>query len=229
MAPPPFLPNVFRVVFNWTSGGNIAANVLHFHNTSGETALFNLLNVNVKSEMLVQTAKPARITTVSITHLDNLSATQEFPTVGTHWEPVTPAEDFNPATCALVSTQTGFRGLASNGRIYLPWCTDAVAQAGILTVGLEGALQTAWNTFKSAMDTAGSPLQVTSNGVYRQLTPPPNATWEQIKAPVSRPVTTLNVRSAVATQRPRQNRVQGGISTFLALRAMEEARAQPKK
>jgi hypothetical protein len=212
VAPPPLLPGVMRVALQWSRGGQSAVNVLHFA-ASDETTLAGQLNANV--------------TDLLITQLDNTSATQNFAATGAGWLGSGAGTDYDPAVAGLISTQTGFRGLGSNGRIYLPFTDSTQTTEGVLAGAIETSMQTAWTTFVTSMGAAGSPLQVTSYGVYTKGDPGPPQEWIQVSAPVSRSVTTVNVRSALATQRRRQGRVRANVITLLALRALERAQGKP--
>jgi hypothetical protein len=227
MAPPPILPNIFRCGFLWENGTQTAANVMHFF-SADETTLFGHLNANVTAGMWGMSPSTARIATVTITQLDNASATQEFATTGAHWAGSQVTGDYDPAVALLISFKTGTRGLASHGRIYLPFIESGGTTTGTIGTGAETPLQTSWAAFVAAMSGVGSPLHIASYGVYRETDPGPPPVFETVKPPTSKAVTTVDVKQALATQRRRQDRVRVGLPTLLLLQAQLE-KARPKK
>jgi hypothetical protein len=202
-------------------------NVMHFQGAVDETGLFGSLSTSVTTGMWGSVINAARITTVLITQLDNTSATQEFATSGAQWDGSALGVDTDPAVAGLVSTRTGFRGQASHGRVYLPFTDSGVTTGGLLVAGTETSMQAAWTAFITSTNSQGIPLQVVSPGTYTENE---DGSFTQVKAPLARPVVSANVRTAVATQRRRQGRVQASsASTLLMLRELSAARAKPAK
>ena len=132
----------------------------------------------------------ARIDTLIATPLDGSSTSVLHTTAaGTKWSGQVTSGDIVPQVAGLISTRTAIRGRSARGRIYLPYASETAIVDGSLAAGYQAGAATSWETFRAAMNTAGSPLVVAS-----------------YKGGTAADVTSLIVRSHLATQRRRQPR-----------------------
>jgi hypothetical protein len=190
MAHLPIIAGVQRVAFHWTTaGGASAINVMYFRATT-EATCFTALDANATSGMWTLVSNGYSVTQLIITPLDGSSATVTHPTTGAKWTGGT-AGDYIPNLALIVKETTGKRGKSYRGRIYLPAITEASQINGVLTPATVTTMQTAWNTFYTAMSTATVIPCVVSQ-----------------KLGTAENVTTFTVEPMAATQRMRLSRLR---------------------
>jgi hypothetical protein len=193
--PLPVIANTWRVAVGWheTITGQHAVNVMHFKDTLGggtATGLQTTLNGHWTAAMVASQANLALADTLSIIALDGTASTVILPgpsVVGGT------AGDWIPQVSELVSLKTGVRGRANRGRIYLPFVAEGAVGNGVLMPATVAPLNTAWEAFRVAMQTAHWSLVVAS---YDRAHSGAGA-HENI-------VTTCLVETQTATQRRRQ-------------------------
>ena len=154
--PLPIITNVFRTTLNWQiTGGPAAHTVMHFNcATGGTAAVFAALSTNVTSTMWMAQIGTCLITSVSILPLDGIAATVIYSTgSGTKWGGPQ-VGDYVVAPSVLVKLTTGARGPSHRGRAFLPYPAEAAIANGALSGSTQGSMQTAWNTFYTAMSSA---------------------------------------------------------------------------
>lgn len=164
--PLPTITDTFRCALTWQGGTGYPTpnNVIHFH-APGKTAaqVYTAIDANVAANMWAHTQNTQHVATVTVTPLDGTSVSIVNATGNpAKWGGTKTADTIIPQVCALVKITTGFRGRAYRGRIFLPWVTEGAAVGGYLTAADQTAMQTAWNTFRTAMDAAGVHLCVAS-------------------------------------------------------------------
>jgi len=191
MTPLPTITDIFRCALVWTTSHftRPAVNVIHIGQTGGTPAtVWADLDANVTAAMWGQTASDVAISQVNITPLDGSSGTVSFPTGSpSKWTGSGSAGEVTPQVAAIVKFTTLKRGRSYRGRVYLPWVHESLHSYGTFDATKRASMQTAWATFRTAMDTASSPLQVAS---YVHST--------------AEPVTACTVETLTATQRLRQ-------------------------
>lgn len=187
------IPGVVRVAFDWVTPAltRHAANVMHFHSTDEDLAsLITALDANVTANMWGHTRNDTGIVKYTLTPLDGLSGSVEHATSGTKWfGTLTGGIDIVPQASALIKLTTALRGRRFRGRVFLPWPAEVAVTSGTLNSSNQSTMQSAWNTFRSAMAAAGKDLLVAS-----------------YKEPAGVNVTATTVESLLATQRRRQPR-----------------------
>lgn len=195
MAPLPVIADVFRTTLNWEGGGGEHAhNVLHFRGTGGDSDDLSVaIFANATLEMWSSVATAAAITSLSILPLDGTSPTTVYPVAPADAAKFTGngGSEWNGGQVAgLVRLQTGVRGPANRGRIYLPFNSEANCTSGIIAPVVVDAATSAWATFMNDMIGDGFALGVAS---YK------HSNWHQA----------LNVflDDNVATQKRRNKRV----------------------
>lgn len=193
--PLPVITDVFRCSLEWRSSsvsGITAANVIHVLNTTGtSTDVYNHFNANVTAAMWNALSTDMEVFQVKITPLDGVSPTTTH-TTGTpaKWKGGAGSGP-EPAVAEVITLYTNFRGRRNRGRVFLPGVAEGVIEDGLIGNTTTAGVQTAWETFLTAMGTAGSTLVVAS-----YLDADANT------------VTSLTVREVAATQRRRQSRLR---------------------
>jgi hypothetical protein len=191
----PVIANTYRVTWDWylsNNPGARAANVLHFHDTSGTgsaNALFTALNTNVNNNMFAMQDPQANIYNVDIIPLDGHSPTSSYTFSSARGGSGTGEAIAQAAPLVLLKTAT--RGPAGRGRIFLPFLEEGAQTDGALDPTKRTTAITNWTTFRTAMDTANYPLCVATYV---------HADWHL--------VTSLSMRTVSATIRRRVNRLR---------------------
>jgi hypothetical protein len=137
-----------------------------------------------------------RVLDISIIPLDGVSSATDFTTDGTAKWSGANGTDSIPQVACLLKLQTGVRGRANRGRVYLPYVSEGATLSGIMTGSIVSSMQTAWTTFLGGVNTAspvGYELGVAS---YARAHGGTGAHFT--------PLTQLTVESFTATQRRRQ-------------------------
>lgn len=189
--PLPVIADTLRVTLNWTGpNGTSAANVMHFRGSGIDpTELMALLTNNFVANLFNAVATTAVIDTVHIIPLDGTSATQEFDAPNTAlWKGETVSSPVFPDS-VVIKLRTGERGRSKRGRVYLPFPAEGAIDLGTVLTGSLGAMQTAWETFRSSMEEDLCPWVVASYKFASALE-----------------VESLLVEGALGTQRRRQSR-----------------------
>jgi len=200
--PPPLLPAIVAVTLNWqeTTTGQTAQNRLHVSGASlalGDVATRFITAWD--ANMIGSAVLTAEIQTLTLTRLDQSTASADVPVSGTKWAGAA-AGEWSPATSPYVTFTTGFRGQASKGRWYMPFPIETAFANGLLNTGNLSAMQTGWNTFLATLQSQGIPLQVVSYGLEATPTRP------ELPAKANA-VDLVTVRAGLGTQRRRQGRV----------------------
>jgi hypothetical protein len=193
MAALPVIPNVFRVAVRWNGGAPLTAvNVMHFQKATGTSDALNAaLQTNFTAAMWGALIQAAAIYELDIIPLDGSSATSVYTVpVGLAYHGGTAGEG-NPSAAVLVKLQTGLRGRSHRGRLFLPFPGESASGNGLTLPSSVTGMQSAWDTFKSAMNTAGYVWGVASYTL---------GTFS--------PITTLKVEAPLGTQRRRQSRIR---------------------
>lgn len=213
MPPLPVISGVHRVAFNWrvSATGPFATNVMHFKGASTDTlALKNALDANVTTAMWAGCGTTTNVYQLQITPLDGSSATVIYAVSGAKWAGSVVGTAIEPAPSVIVALKTATRGRRSRGRVFIPFPDETSVNNGSFS-GTIATNQSAWDTFRTAMNTSLYPMVVASYGhgyhktggkgqpiVYTPVT------W----APDSYPVTSCTVESVLGTQRKRQSRLR---------------------
>jgi hypothetical protein len=189
MTPLPIIPGVMRCALNWTAGSQSAENVIHLRGSTGDPGdAFAALEGAVSTNLWGAASTSASITSVSITPLDGVTPTQEFPTSGPGWVGGTSGE-WSPSAAVVVSFTTATRGRSHRGRAYLPFTCDVSNVNGELGSSIHPIMTAAWNDFQAAL-TSGLEHVVASYKLHSYAV-----------------VIGYAVKSGLATQRRRQTRV----------------------
>lgn len=182
--PLPVIPDVWEVRFNWTDPGlsRAASCTLHVKDTTaiGPTpaALHAVFDTNVTENMWAAVTTDATISSVRYTLLDGTSASGLITTdLSAQW---TGSGGTDPILqgAAVVSFMTSLRGPKHRNRMYLPWIGEINNTAGVIDTATLASMQTAWNTFKTAMATSNFPLYAIS---------PTDETAEVVSSIICRP------------------------------------------
>lgn len=200
MPPLPIISGAHRVSIIWAPGTQRAIITFGISSSLSDLdALATSIDANVTAGMWGSVSPAITATEMQILKYDGTTPTYKRSLSGAKWTGSAAAGDFTVALAALVSLRTAARGPWARGRIYLPFTCESVIASGTLIAGTQTAMQTAWNTFRSAMSAAGNPLGVVS--ISTNPGPPP-------RVPTIRPVITLVVETPLATQRRRQERLR---------------------
>lgn len=152
-----------RLVWNASQAQRPAITSMHFRDTVGTqtpTDLYNDMNANVTATMWNNCANGAGVDTVQVTPLDGMSATASFNTARpAKWAGSGGTETILQGA-EVISVQSSARGPQWRNRFYLPFIGEAQQSGGTLDATAVAAAQTAWNTFLTAMTTAGWAPQV---------------------------------------------------------------------
>lgn len=165
--PLPIVANLYLARLVWANAGapRHAINDLYFHDDAGGhtgTDVYNAMAANVTHNMWLTCQSGSSIIQVVTTKLDGSAASETHTTGGgSTWSGDATGDTILQAA-TVVTLRTGFRGKSFRGRIYLPFVGDQVLSDGIFTSGTITAMQTAWETFRAAMKTAGFPIHVCS-------------------------------------------------------------------
>lgn len=166
--PLPVIEDVWQVRFNWTDPGlsRTASCTLHVKDVTaiGPTpaALHAVFDANVTENMWAAVTTDATISTVRYTPLDGVSASGLITTdLSAQW---TGSGGTDPILqgAAVISFMTAERGPKKRNRMYLPWIGEINNTAGVIDPTTLASMQTAWNTFRTAMSTSNFPLYAIS-------------------------------------------------------------------
>lgn len=190
MPPLPIIASVFRAAISWNVGiSATAVNVMHFSSdTATEATLAGFIDSNVDTGMFDCLSDQCIATTVAITKLDGVSATQIFTLANWHGSQLgTPI----PNTAAIISLRTGQRGRSHRGRVFLPGVAEDIFTTGIMSPIPVASAQSSWNTYLTNMAADDASLVVAS---YKLAT--------------ASDVTSLLAEAVCGTQRRRQSRIR---------------------
>lgn len=196
------LPNIWRVAFEWTLGGQSAANIMCFQSSATDAATLHAsIDSAVTAGMWSAQCSPGRVSRLSYTRLDGVTATSVVTTIGTKWDAGADT-DFDPAVAIYVRFNTAFRGPASRGGVKLPFTSSAQTSTGLYSGATSAAVGAAWTAFRNSMSSNGNPLHVV------HFLPKEPAVGE---AALSHPVTSVSVQSVLSTIRRRQDRIRASV------------------
>jgi hypothetical protein len=190
----PVIADVFRVTFKWTDP-NIghAVNVTHISAPAQTAAgLSAIVAAHVTTAMWGPVTADAHIYELDVLPLDGTSATHTTTGLsGSPWVGGGSGAGI-PAVAALIKLQTGLRGPANRGRIYLPFIAEGYTNEGTIDAGTVTSTTAAWDTFANDLVASSCALGVAS---YK------HADWHQAIAIACEPF--------AGTQRRRQSRLRG--------------------
>lgn len=205
---PPNLDGVFRVAMEWTDTltGQQAVNVLHVSNQAGPSPDPGVVAADLDSSahagMFASIPSTANVTRCVIVELKPGGSFGEFDLI--NWVGSdTSGDGFMPAVSALVQLGSGVRGMASRGRIFLPFTQESVAANGRLGTAAHGTLQGAWETFIGNLP-AASAAEMQLAIVSLMFRDPTTGNYV---APNYQYVSAITVDPILCTQRRRQDRV----------------------
>lgn len=205
MATLPIISNVYRVAFNWAdSGGQIAANVMHFRKaTSSASAIASAIDANISSAMWTPVSTTSRVVNLKVTPLDGTSATFVLNVTGAKWTGSS-VGNFVPQAAVVVSMRSALRGRRNRGRFFIPFIGEPYIANGVVDTSVVPTLQTAWEAFRSVMAGAGAtPITIASYGRNPATLKHPLQTW----SPFDNLCTSLAIEPNAGTQRRRQSRL----------------------
>jgi hypothetical protein len=159
MPPLPVIADVFRLTAKWTSSaGGLGENVMHFKQTAATAIDISTdFAASITQTMWGPVSAQAWMYEYDIIKLDGSSSTVTFPGgVSGKWQGGGGNTDPVVAPAGLVKQQTGLRGQANRGRIYLPFVAEGQQANGALAGAIVTSTQTAWDTFLTAMTAAAS-------------------------------------------------------------------------
>jgi hypothetical protein len=192
MPPIPVISDIDRCALVWNYTTLTAANVMHFRNSAGNVAaLVSALQANMTATMWGGVNSASSIVQSEITPLDGTSSRIVTPWAANAKWTGQQATEAIIQEAIVVKLQTGLRGRSRRGRIYIPFAAEGVQSLGILDPTVVAGMQTAWENFRVAMNSAGFPLGVASYKLELWAT-----------------CTAVQVERAFGTQRRRQNRVR---------------------
>jgi hypothetical protein len=200
---PIILPNVSQVVGKYTGPGGMTAESVWYVLSNGIAGLevFNRFSTAWQALQMGHTSTGVRLTSIKVMRLDGQTATEEFDTVGVKWDGTGTGEPL-PQVAMLVRYHTTFRGLASHGRTYAPFVSEAVDTAGHMDQSALDTISPAWVSWVNTLTTQTIPLQIVSAGR--------DATANKPALPaVNHTVTSVSIDPILATQRNRQSRLRG--------------------
>jgi len=100
---------------------------------------------------------------VDVTPLDGSGVTLPTPTGSpAKWTGTGTGGDILPTSCLLMKLNTAQRGRSHRGRIYLPFLNTNNVGDGKIGSSIQASVTTAWVAYKTALASAGAPLQVAS-------------------------------------------------------------------
>ena len=153
--------------------------------------VYALLASTVNPHQWEPVSGDGRVATVDILPLDGTSSTKTYTTpVSTEWTGQASGA-IVPAVAGLVKLQTGLRGPANRGRLFLPWLGEGAIDSGLVSSGILSTWSSHWADFGTAMAAGGAALGVAS---YK------HGTWHQ--------ATTIAVEHVCATQKRRQEQLR---------------------
>lgn len=160
--PTPVIADTFRCALLWHNPGSVLVpvNVLHVH-APGKTAsqVATALQANITQNMFLCNESSWTQDEIDILPLDGATATQQFPGSG---KTGAVAGDPIIACSVVVSLKTAQRGARGRGRVYCGPIVEAKQTSGKILTADATTIVTAWNTFVTAMNTAGCTLVVAS-------------------------------------------------------------------
>lgn len=155
--PLPVIANTFRVAFVWKDAGTsqTAANIMHFQRAASTAIdVKNDIDAHVTAAMWSVQEANAQVSRLDIIKLDGTSGTVSFTVSGAKWTGGGSASDFAPNVANVIKMQTGLRGRANRGRVYLPFVGENQTTAGAIGGAAVTAGQAAWDAFLAAMTVA---------------------------------------------------------------------------
>lgn len=163
MAPLPVIDSTHRVALNWSCGSAYAVNVLHFRSaipTADAAELADRLETSAVPHMWRLCASAAKVDSFDITPLDGSTATyhRQISTANAAKWAGQPGGDYAQALSGVITFATDKRGARYRGRMFLPFLSETVVDAGLITATATNETLTAWNTFDANMWGSLSPL-----------------------------------------------------------------------
>jgi len=199
--PLPVIADTFRCGLQWvnSAGAAVAANVIHLRRSSATAAqAFAELDNNATSNMWTALSSNNAVRDITVTPLDGVSPSQTFLTNSDGRWASTAGVQGIPQSAAVVKLTTGHRGRRYRGRLFLPYVAESQQADGALSPGTVVAMQDAWNTFLSAIDTDTWAVVIASYGKG------PHGTW----APFATDVSLALVETQCGTVRKRMSRLR---------------------
>lgn len=194
MAPLPTIANVIRVGLRWNPHDGVQPyNVMHVatNTTDLEQLALDLGDSwqDAGAGVFVRTCSGFTMTTVDLTPLDGVTATQQWP-LGHTLSGGTDGESI-PATCAVLSLKTNQRGPRGRGRLYLGPLAEGAQSNGL--VNGPDTVSAAWRAFNTALAATDSAASMVV------------ASYTHADAGA---VTSMHIDAACGTQRRRQRQLQ---------------------
>lgn len=201
--PLPIIPDTYRCALNYVGSGTIATNVIHIRRTTtGSTATdaFNAIDGSWTLNQLLPLDNLCILQSCDITPLDGVSSTSHFSFSSAAKYTGGTSGDALIAPSAIIKLQTGVRGRANRGRVYLPFISEGCTAGGLITTsGVATNTTNAWANFVSSL-TARTPAWELGVASYDRAHSGASAHFTQ--------VLTVSCEAVLATQRRRQNRLR---------------------
>lgn len=159
MATLPVIPNTYRCALHWinqSTGAGTAANIFHVTNATGfpnSPAVFTTLDAHAAIGMWGCVSNIYRVDKITITPLDGVTASDEVTVPAVAKWTGNNGGDPIPNMANLIKLRTAKRGRSFRGRLYLPAVSETVQVNGVLSAGAVTSVDTAWNTFITAIGT----------------------------------------------------------------------------
>jgi hypothetical protein len=151
----PVIGGVFRCTFRYTAiaGLPLAVNVMHFYKAGGTAAaLWTALDAHSSANMRACMENSTGVDFVDITPLDGGTVTETHATgAASKWYGTQSSSQITPQVAAIVKLKTDVRGRSYRGRAFLPWVVESAMNQGVLDSTIKSSMQSAWNTWLSAM------------------------------------------------------------------------------
>lgn len=159
MATLPVIANVYRVALSWinsSTGAGTAANIFHVRNATGfpnSPAVFSTLDAHAAIGMWGAVSTTYRVSQITITPLDGITASDQVTVPAVAKWTGNNSGDAIPNMANLIKLRTAKRGRSYRGRLYLPMVSETVQVNGTISSGAVTSIDTAWNTFITAIGT----------------------------------------------------------------------------
>jgi len=192
--PLPIIEDVYRCALRYSSddGGEHAVNVFHVRSI-GSTAsdVWDAINNSFDAgwwDAIVSTT--ASVVGADVTPLDGITPTftQDYPTPKSG----SAGNDYSPASAAIVTEYTAFRGKSNRGRMFIPFIAESVITDGFVNSTPRTTAGAGVTAFVSQLDIEGAPMVVAS----------------YLGAGSANSVTSTVLRRVLGTQRLRQSRLR---------------------
>lgn len=163
VTPLPVIENVWRCTFHWSAlgGADNAVSVQHFRFDGDASDLVGFIDGDVQTHQFEGLHEDTFAATVDMLKLDGTSATVTEPLENWAGESGSGGDSL-VGIAIMIEGQTGLRGPANRGRLFLPSPIESVIDHGALASANATEISNAWQAYLDVLDGHGVEYGVAS-------------------------------------------------------------------